>query len=162
MAMKMRRYLMESLAHLRFEHTSRRIRVCHGPSTLVDTTSALLFWEPRRIVAVYAVPEDALDATLVPNAAPAHALDDLPPATSFRLDDPRSRRIRQPGLRGVHVAGGGRGGTICAYKGHASYYSVKDAKAASRDIAWTYPEPLHDAEHVRDLVCFFSERTDLS
>jgi|BarGraNGADG00312_2_1021985.scaffolds.fasta_scaffold16815_4 hypothetical protein len=79
MALKMRRYLKGSLAHLRFEHTSRRIRVRHGPSTLIDTTSAVLVWEPRRIVPVYAVPEDALDAMLVPNAAPAHELDDLPP-----------------------------------------------------------------------------------
>ena len=52
--------------------------------------------------------------------------------------------------------------TTCAYKGHASYYSVEGSQAAGRDIAWTYPEPLHDAERVRDLVCFFSERTDLS
>jgi uncharacterized protein (DUF427 family) len=254
MAMKMRRYLMESLAHLRFEPTSRRIRVCHGPRTLIDTTSALLVWEPRRIVPVYAVQEDALDATLVPNAAPAHALDDLPPvlgpadfslhtcpgqsldvhvgqhvlaATSFRPDDPdlagyvsldfgaftwleedevvlghphdpfkridtlRSSRHVVVALNGTVLADTTRAvalletglptrwyipredvrmellepsshRTTCAYKGHASYYSVMDARAAGRDIAWTYPEPLYDAEHVRDLVCFFSERTDLS
>jgi hypothetical protein len=39
---------------------------------------------------------------------------------------------------------------------------VQGDPTAGRDIAWTYPEPLHDAERVRDLVCFFSERTDLS
>jgi uncharacterized protein (DUF427 family) len=254
MAMKMRRYLMESLAQLRFEPTSRRIRVCHGPSTLIDTTSALLVWEPRRIVPVYAVREDALDATLVPNAAPARELDDLRPvlgpadfsvhtcpgqsldvhvgqhvlaATSFRPDDPdlagyvsmdfgaftwleedeevvghphdpfkridalRSSRHVVVALNGTVLADTTRAvalletglptrwyfpredvrmellqpsshRTTCAYKGHASYYSVREARAAGRDIAWTYPEPLHDAEHVRDLVCFFSERTDLS
>jgi uncharacterized protein (DUF427 family) len=52
--------------------------------------------------------------------------------------------------------------TTCAYKGHASYFSVVGAGAAGRDVAWIYEDPLHDALPVRDMVCFFSERTDLS
>ena len=31
----------------------------------------------------------------------------------------------------------------------------------SEDIAWTYETPLHEAEPVRDLVCFFNERTGI-
>jgi uncharacterized protein (DUF427 family) len=48
--------------------------------------------------------------------------------------------------------------TYCAYKGRASYYSVPDGP---RDVAWTYHEPLHDAEQVRDRICFFDERVDV-
>ena len=48
--------------------------------------------------------------------------------------------------------------TYCAYKGRASYYSVPDGPG---DVAWTYHEPLHDAELVRDHICFFDERVDL-
>jgi uncharacterized protein (DUF427 family) len=48
--------------------------------------------------------------------------------------------------------------TYCAYKGRASYFSVPDGP---RDIAWTYHEPLHDAEPVRDRICFFDERLDV-
>jgi uncharacterized protein (DUF427 family) len=48
--------------------------------------------------------------------------------------------------------------TYCAYKGRASYFSVPDGP---RDIAWTYHEPLHDAEPVRDWICFFDERLDV-
>jgi uncharacterized protein (DUF427 family) len=48
------------------------------------------------------------------------------------------------------------GTSYCAYKGEARYWSH-----GSEDIAWTYEEPLHDAEGVRDLVCFFNERTDI-
>jgi uncharacterized protein (DUF427 family) len=48
--------------------------------------------------------------------------------------------------------------TYCAYKGRASYYSVPDGP---KDIAWTYHEPLHDAEPVRNLICFFDERLDV-
>jgi uncharacterized protein (DUF427 family) len=49
--------------------------------------------------------------------------------------------------------------TFCAYKGRASYYSVPDGPA---DVAWAYHQPLHDAEPVRDLVCFFDERVDVT
>ncbi|MDT5014269.1 MAG: hypothetical protein QOD39_429 [Mycobacterium sp.] len=48
--------------------------------------------------------------------------------------------------------------SYCAYKGRATYYSLSNGP---RDIAWTYLEPLHDAEHVRDMVCFFDEYLDV-
>jgi len=48
--------------------------------------------------------------------------------------------------------------TYCAYKGRATYYSVPDGP---RDVAWSYHEPLHDAELVRDRVCFFDEHLDV-
>ncbi|MGZ4428405.1 MAG: DUF427 domain-containing protein [Nocardioidaceae bacterium] len=51
--------------------------------------------------------------------------------------------------------------TVCAYKGQASYYSVAGAGDEGAAIAWTYTEPLHDATPVRDLLCFWNERTDL-
>jgi uncharacterized protein (DUF427 family) len=43
--------------------------------------------------------------------------------------------------------------TVCAYKGVASYLSADGAP----DTAWYYPEPLHDALGVRDLVCFWRD-----
>jgi uncharacterized protein (DUF427 family) len=48
--------------------------------------------------------------------------------------------------------------SYCAYKGRASYYSVPDGP---RDVAWTYHEPLHDAEPVADRICFFDEHLDV-
>jgi uncharacterized protein (DUF427 family) len=48
--------------------------------------------------------------------------------------------------------------TYCAYKGRASYYSLADDRT---DLAWTYHEPLHDAERVRDRIAFFDERVDV-
>ena len=41
--------------------------------------------------------------------------------------------------------------TVCAYKGVASYLTAGDAP----DVAWFYPDPLHDALPVKDLVCFW-------
>jgi uncharacterized protein (DUF427 family) len=45
--------------------------------------------------------------------------------------------------------------TVCAYKGNASYLSTADAP----DVAWFYPDPLHDALPVKDLVCFWRPAT---
>lgn len=47
--------------------------------------------------------------------------------------------------------------TTCAYKGHASYLSLADG--GGDDIAWVYREPLREAEPIRDLICFWPERT---
>jgi uncharacterized protein (DUF427 family) len=48
--------------------------------------------------------------------------------------------------------------TYCAYKGRASYFSVPNGPA---DVAWTYHQPLREAEPVTDRVAFFNERTDI-
>ena len=47
--------------------------------------------------------------------------------------------------------------TTCAYKGHASYLSLADG--SEDDIAWVYRAPLREAEPIRDLICFWPERT---
>jgi len=41
--------------------------------------------------------------------------------------------------------------TVCAYKGVASYLSADGAP----DVAWVYPDPLHDARPVKNMVCFW-------
>jgi uncharacterized protein (DUF427 family) len=51
--------------------------------------------------------------------------------------------------------------SVCAYKGVASYHSVRTGAGLSEDLAWFYPDPRGDAERVRDYVCFFNEKVDL-
>jgi uncharacterized protein (DUF427 family) len=48
--------------------------------------------------------------------------------------------------------------SYCAYKGRASYFSVPDGPA---DVAWTYHQPLREAEPVRDHTAFFNERVNV-
>src|SRR5580693_9017394 len=48
--------------------------------------------------------------------------------------------------------------SYCAYKGRASYFSVPNGPA---DVAWTYHQPLREAEPVTDHVAFFNERVDI-
>jgi uncharacterized protein (DUF427 family) len=51
--------------------------------------------------------------------------------------------------------------TRCAYKGSASYWSVRSGGRLYEDLVWTYTDPQLDAVPVRDLLCFFNERVDL-
>ena len=51
--------------------------------------------------------------------------------------------------------------TRCPYKGVAHYWSLRLDGRLEKDIVWTYPEPFHDAEAVRGLLCFVDERVDL-
>jgi uncharacterized protein (DUF427 family) len=47
--------------------------------------------------------------------------------------------------------------TVCAYKGHASYWSLEDEP----DIAWSYEHPLREAAEVTGRLTFFNERVDI-
>jgi uncharacterized protein (DUF427 family) len=51
--------------------------------------------------------------------------------------------------------------TTCAYKGHAKHFTATIGDTDHEHIAWTYPDPLLDAEPVRDLIAFYNERVDI-
>ena len=51
--------------------------------------------------------------------------------------------------------------TRCPYKGVARYWSLRVDGRLEKDVVWSYPEPSHDAEAVRGLLCFFDDRVDL-
>lgn len=52
--------------------------------------------------------------------------------------------------------------TACPYKGIASYWHVESGGEVHENLVWSYPEPVREAEPVRDLVCFFNEKVDVS
>jgi hypothetical protein len=52
--------------------------------------------------------------------------------------------------------------TPCPYKGAAQYRALRDGAREERDVVWSYPEPMHDAEAVEGLLCFFDERLSLT
>ena len=259
MAIRQRDALLRGLGDLRFEPIGKRIRGYLGDDALVDTRSAVLVWEPRRVVPSYGVPVAELRADLTPAAAvpdesagtgPANLGDNpiLDPGVPFAvhtadgdavtihvggrevagfrpadsaladlvvldfagvdawfeedernvahprdpfhridvLDSSLQIRVELDGellaestrprllfetmlptryyLRPDDVVARLRPTptrTWCAYKGQASYWSVSAGGHEVDDLAWSYPEPLHEAAQVRDLVCFFDERIDL-
>jgi uncharacterized protein (DUF427 family) len=52
--------------------------------------------------------------------------------------------------------------TACPYKGIASYWSVKAAGDTGENLVWAYRNPVREAEPVRDLLCFFNEKVEIS
>lgn len=60
-----------ALPETRIHPSPKWIRATVGDRVVVDSRSALLVWEPRRVVASYAVPVADLAADLVPYDAPA-------------------------------------------------------------------------------------------
>ncbi len=51
--------------------------------------------------------------------------------------------------------------TVCAYKGFASYRSVRADGVLEEDVVWLYHEPRREVVPIRDLLAFFNERVDL-
>lgn len=252
MALRMKHHLGLSSRELRYEPTVLRLRADVKGATVVDAVDALIVWEPRRIVPVYAVPPEAVAGGVRDTESQPEPPDlgSLPPAlgpTNFALhtcsgrvvdvgplkaagfvpDDPdlggrvlldfdafdgwraeedelvghahdpfkrievwNSDRHVEVSVDGVVLGNSRRPRMLlethlptrwylpredvamdvltasdrrstCAYKGHASYFSVAEGSEAGRDIGWTYENPLHAAEPVRDMVCFWAERTDV-
>jgi uncharacterized protein (DUF427 family) len=50
--------------------------------------------------------------------------------------------------------------TRCPYKGIAHYWSLRLGERYEKDLVWTYPEPFHDGQAVRGLLCFFDDRVE--
>ena len=59
--------MMSGLGELRFEPTAKRVRAMIDGSTVVDSSRAVLVWEPRRVVPSYAVPREDVRADLQPS-----------------------------------------------------------------------------------------------
>lgn len=261
MATQLSRELIRSLPDLRYEPTGKRIRAMAGGHTFVDSRNSAIVWEPKRIVASYAVPDQDIRARLVPAphtdaasnpvriaaAGPpvldprtgfaVHTCDGQPltlehgtvvlTSAGFRPADPelngyvvldfaafdewreedepivghprdpfsridvrRSSSRVQVDLDGVPLADTTSAYLLfetritprfyipradvrmelltpsstkstCAYKGHASYWSVAVAGQDHPDLAWTYEQPLSGVTEIAGHVAFFDERVDV-
>jgi hypothetical protein len=65
----MQDFLAQARSQLRHEPVERRVRANLGEEAILDSTRAILVWEPRRIVPSYAVPVEDIRAEL--SAGPA-------------------------------------------------------------------------------------------
>ena len=75
MAIKLSEVLFGTFGKLRYQPTAKRVRALTGGNAVVDTSHALLVWEPQRITPVFAVPAADLRAGL---AAPEQQAGDVP------------------------------------------------------------------------------------
>jgi uncharacterized protein (DUF427 family) len=100
----MRNLFAGGLGELRYEPTAKRIRAVLDGGTVVDTTRAMLVWEPRRIVPSYAVPADDIVADLVPAGA---VTADATGTIGARLPDLSGRPVLDPSIPfAVHTTEG--------------------------------------------------------
>jgi len=93
-SIQVRELLASGFGELRYEPTAKRIRAVLGGDTVVDSTRALLVWEPRRVVPSYAVPAQDVRGDLVPagSAGPGPGEDTgaaLPGMSTRPVLDPR-------------------------------------------------------------------------
>jgi uncharacterized protein (DUF427 family) len=84
MALWMGRHWSSVFGELRVHPVAKWLRAGVDGTVVVDSRSARIVWEPRRVVASYAVPTGDVAAELVPYDGPAaeedpHQLGDLPP-----------------------------------------------------------------------------------
>jgi uncharacterized protein (DUF427 family) len=99
MSIRVRELLTSRLDDLRYEPIEKRIRATLGGETVVDTTRAMLVWEPKRVVPSYAVPIAAVRGEM----AAAEEGDGAP------VDAPRlgGRPVYDPSVPfAVHTANG--------------------------------------------------------
>jgi uncharacterized protein (DUF427 family) len=68
MSERMQDVLARAQGVLRYEPIERRVRARLGTTTVVDSTRAVLVWEPRRVCPSYAVPAADIHAELTPTA----------------------------------------------------------------------------------------------
>ena len=71
MSIQLRSLLSSEFDQVLFEPTAKRIRAVLAGVTVVDSTRAMLVWEPRRVVPSYAVPAEDVLGRLVPAAVAA-------------------------------------------------------------------------------------------
>jgi uncharacterized protein (DUF427 family) len=78
--------LAQARSRLRHEPIERRLRANLGAEAIVDSTRAILIWEPRRVCPSYAVPVEDIRAELRP-AAPTngHVAGVLHPGVPFSV-----------------------------------------------------------------------------
>ena len=52
--------------------------------------------------------------------------------------------------------------TQCPFKGDASYWTLELGDAVHDGIVWSYESPIPAAEGIAGLLCFYSDRADLT
>jgi uncharacterized protein (DUF427 family) len=127
---------------LRYEPTEKRIRATLGGQPAVDSTRALLVWEPRRVVPCYAVPEADVEGELTEVTGPR------PPVPGFPMLDPRIpfQVHTADGEPLVLLAPGGRAGAFRAADPDLAGHVLLDFAGFD---AW-YEEDERNFAHPRD------------
>ena len=101
----MQELLIGALGLLRHEPIEWRVRAKLGADTIVDSTRAILVWEPRRVVPSYAVPRDDVRAEPAPvPATNGHVPGVLHPGIPFSVHTAAGEPVSIAGRAGAGFA----------------------------------------------------------
>ncbi len=151
---------MEPVTELRTEPNPRWIRAQLDGVTVVDTTASVFVWE-HPYYPVWYLPEQAVDAGFLEAADAAEAtrrIDQLPGHVHIPFDradswfeedvevfvHPRSPEVRVDTLAS------------------SRHVQVGDDAPVHEDLVWGYRTPLPESSGIAGLVCFYTERVELT
>jgi uncharacterized protein (DUF427 family) len=102
MSQKMQDLISEAHGLLRHQPIERRVRAKLGADTIVDSTRALLLWEPRRVCPSYAVPAEDIEGELAPAPATNGHVDGvLHPGIPFQVHTAEGEPVTVGGRPGA-------------------------------------------------------------
>jgi uncharacterized protein (DUF427 family) len=153
---RLRDVLMAELGSLRYEPIDKRIRATAGDATVVDSTRALLVWEPKRIVPSYAVPAADIAAEIVTGGDGA-AQPEHPPTLSGRPVYDPSVPFAVHTAPGEPVVVGGAAGfrpaeldgyVVLDFRGFDAWYEEDERNFAHPRDPFHRIDILHSTRHV--------------
>jgi uncharacterized protein (DUF427 family) len=97
--------------------------------------------------------EVSVDGQKLAESVRALRLDEtgLPPRYYFPREDVRTDLLRPTSSA-----------TTCPFKGEASYWSAQVGDKVFEDLVWSYQTPVSGAEQIAGLMCFYSDRVELT
>jgi uncharacterized protein (DUF427 family) len=169
MSVRLRTALTRELGSLRHEPIDKRIRGVLGGETAIDSTRALLVWEPKRVVPTYAFPAGDVTAEIVPApAADMPAAEGLPEIGVPRLEgrivlDPSVPfDVRETAGERLLIRAGGReaaafrpadedlaGHVIVDFDGFDAWYEEDERNVAHPRDPFHRIDIVHSSRHVR-------------
>jgi uncharacterized protein (DUF427 family) len=156
---RLRDVLMAELGSLRYEPIEKRIRAMSGEATVVDTTRALLVWEPKRVVPSYAVPATDVAAEIAAggdgDSEPAqppmlHGRPVYDPSVPFAVHTAAGQPVTVGGADGFRVADPELAGyVVLDFDGFDAWYEEEERNLSHPRDPFHRIDIVHASRHVR-------------
>lgn len=156
---RLRDLLMAELGSLRYEPIEKRIRATAGDATVVDTTRALLVWEPKRVVPSYAVPDADIAGEVVAGGDGAAEPEQPPmlagrpvydPSVPFAVHTAPGEPVTVAGAEGFRPAAPELAGyVVLDFKGFDAWYEEDERNFSHPRDPFHRIDIVHSSRHVR-------------
>jgi uncharacterized protein (DUF427 family) len=156
---RVRDVLMGQLGSLRYEPIEKRIRATAGDATVLDTTRAVLVWEPKRVVPSYAVPAADIAAEVVAGGNGAAEPEQPPmlagrpvydPSVPFAVHTAPGEPVTVAGAEGFRPADPELAGyVVLDFKGFDAWYEEDERNVSHPRDPFHRIDIVHSSRHVR-------------